>query len=315
MLDLNAPEADFVVKTPGLDDAYDLVKSGRVRQGMEHMGLTLWYLRKHHSQARWNQMKKGQLAAHPIREVAQKCPVTLRNFIKPRGYAGDAVTLDYIYGILTDQTKAPEGLAAQVYDATLRSECVSAVRFRRAELARLADQAAENFKSPRVLSIAAGHLREFELSEAAQSGKIGEWVAFDQDPESLDVVSNSYSNKIARTVNGNIVDLISGRMKFSNFHLTYAAGLFDYLPDQAARRLIQLMCEATEPGGKVMVANFMPDIQCVGHMEAYMDWTLIYRTEEELLSLFSKVKGVSIARTEIKTDPDRNIAFVTATIG
>lgn len=60
-------------------------------------------------------------------------------------------------------------------------------------------------------------------------------------------------------------------MKFQGFHLTYAAGLFDYLPDPAAQRLVQLMCNATVKGGRVMVANFMPDIQVVGYMEAYMD--------------------------------------------
>ena len=63
-----------------------------------------------------------------------------------------------------------------------------------------------------------------------------------------------------------------------------------------------------------MIANFMPDIQCIGYMEAYMDWHLIYRTEAQLRAMFSNVRGVKLSRIEVGTDPDRNIAFATATI-
>ena len=233
---------DFHVKTPGLDDAYELVKAGWVRHGMEHMGLTLWYLRKLYIPAQWQHMMKGQLLAHPIREVSHTCPITSRNFHKPRGYAGDAVTLDYIYGIFGEQTPRPQGLAAEVYAATVHSECVHAVRFRRAELARLVDEAAETFVKPRILSIASGHMHELDLSDAARRDRVGDWIAFDQDDKSLAVVSRDYADCRVKTVNGTIRDLIAGRMKFDGFHLTYAAGLFDYLPDPAARRLTELMC-------------------------------------------------------------------------
>jgi hypothetical protein len=63
-----------------------------------------------------------------------------------------------------------------------------AVRYRRRLLAGLIDRVAKR-GGPSVLAIAAGHLREVELSCAVQSGSLKEFVAFDQDEASLAVVA------------------------------------------------------------------------------------------------------------------------------
>jgi hypothetical protein len=92
----SGPAPGFVLKAPSFDDALELINAGYVRHGMEHAGLTFWYSRRHYATAHWRFLTKGQLFEHPVRNIATTCPMTSRNYHKSRGYAGDAVTLDYI---------------------------------------------------------------------------------------------------------------------------------------------------------------------------------------------------------------------------
>ena len=70
-----------------------------------------------------------------------------------------------------------------------------AVRYRRRLLAGLIDRVAKR-GSAGVLAIAAGHLREVELSSAVQSGALREFVALDQDENSLALVDRDYARSL-----------------------------------------------------------------------------------------------------------------------
>src|SRR4051794_26007505 len=48
--------------------------------------------------AGWPAFARGCLD-HPLRNLLHEDPFTFRAFSKPRGYAGDAVMMDYIYGL------------------------------------------------------------------------------------------------------------------------------------------------------------------------------------------------------------------------
>jgi hypothetical protein len=69
------------------------------------------------------------------------------------------------------------------------------------------------------------------------------------------------------------------------FDLVYAAGILDYLPDALARGLCAALRGLLRPGGELLVANFLPGSKSTGYMEAFLDWWLLYRTPEALLSL------------------------------
>src|SRR5690242_9529003 len=115
---------------------------------------------------------------HPLRGLLHQDPFTYRAFSKPRGYAGDAVMMDYNYGLGEARTAAREatllGRAILQYMDTRPS--AQAVRYRRRLLAALIDRIARRGGAS-VLAIAAGHLREVELSRAVQSGALLEFVA------------------------------------------------------------------------------------------------------------------------------------------
>jgi hypothetical protein len=103
--------------------------------------------------------------------------------------------MDYIYGLvearLAVRDATPLGRAILHYMDTRPS--ARGVRHRRQLIAELIDREAAK-GTRRVLAIAAGHLREVELSAAVRSGELEEFVAFDQDEASLAVVSRDHGD-------------------------------------------------------------------------------------------------------------------------
>lgn len=298
-----------------MDKAYELISSGRMLEGGAQLRETLAKLRASMDRQEWEAFAKLEAAHHPIREIMHLCQMTCRSFHKPRGYAGDAVMLDHIYGLGEAKfAPHPATLAGQVYFATMNSASVRAVRFRRTVLAKLIDETVHRVGDgmARILSIAAGHLREAELSQAVMGGRVGELIALDQDVESLEVINRDYAGRNIRTVHGSVRQLIGGKQKFSGCDLVYAAGLFDYLEQPVGKRLVENMFDMVRPGGKIMVANFTHDIPDAGYMETMMDWWLVCRSQEQVADLFSGLPQEHIGKLEIFCDPDQNIIFATA---
>jgi extracellular factor (EF) 3-hydroxypalmitic acid methyl ester biosynthesis protein len=160
-----------------------------------------------------------------------------------------------------------------------------------------------------VLALAAGHLREWQLSAAAASGDIAEWVAFDQDPLSVALVERELGARGVTAVAGSVRELLTGRRHFEGYDLVYAAGLFDYLTEPVARRLVELMHTMLAPEGRLLVANFLPGIPDVGYMESMMHWHLIYRSRGEMRELFRTLPAASQATLALSTDPDCNVVY------
>ena len=102
--------------------------------------------------------------------------------------------------------------------------------------------------------------------------------------KSLEEAESSLPDWSLEAVQGSIRRLISGRENLGTFDLIYSLGLFDYLEVAPARQLVGALFEMLKPGGRLVVANFLP-MQSAAYMEAFMDWHLIYRTPEQLISL------------------------------
>ncbi len=289
-----------------------LAKAGDVYEQMRDIVSHLHVLRESSSQQDWTGLLRDEMRSSKWLPIAHLCPFTRRSYEKPRGYAGDAVILDYIYGIEASESPSPTGLAQDVFEFTRNSAACRAVRYRRTLIAQLVDEAALRKKSPSILSVAAGHLREFDLSLAAQRRAFKRWVALDQDNLSIDLVNATYGNAGVSGELGSVRDLLVGKKQYAGFDFVYAAGLFDYLPDDVARRLIVTMEGMLNPGGRLMVANFLPNILDAGYMETFMDWHLIYRDEGDMLGLFETGLFDNDA-IKMHRDPDHNIVFAIAT--
>jgi hypothetical protein len=90
----------------------------------------------------------------------------------------------------------------------------------------------------------------------------------------------------------------------------YAAGLYDYLSQSFATRLTKVMFDMLRSGGKLLVANFVPNHAEVGYMETFMQWHLIYRTEHKLAALADEIPPSEIAFKRTFLEENGNILFL-----
>lgn len=256
----------------------------------------------------WQSFCKEVVPQHRLTQVISEDPFTTHSVRKPRGYAGDAELLDYIYG----HRQAPaSSVGKTIFNFTTNTPASRAVRNRANMIAKIIDRMAEERGPIRVLSIACGHLREADMSEAVREGKVAEYVAFDQDQRSIAHVNERLGGKNVRTVEGSVVDLLKGRHDdLGGFDFVYAAGLYDYLTQRLATRMTTWMFNATRPSGMTLLTNYLRDIGGDGYMEAFMQWELIFRSPEELADTTRRIPANQIASTKTYVDDDNMIVFV-----
>lgn len=301
-------------ETHVLDDVHEKISSGRVHEGMSELLPALQTMRLNAGEPQWKEFVQ-QCLNHPLRELVHQDPFTYRAFSKPRGYAGDAVLLDYIYGREEGWSVPPETteLGQQIFDFTTRSMACEGVRARRGFIADVLDHFVEQTPRPHVLSIAAGHLREALLCAAVKRRKIGRFVAFDQDEESLTEVRRCYGSQGVTPVHGSIRQLLLQKVDLGHFDLVYSTGLFDYVPLNTAQRLTWVMFQMLRSRGRLLVANFLPGILDLGYMETYMGWNLIYRTRTEMLQVSDRIPQSEIRDIRLFAEDNQNIIFLEIT--
>jgi SAM-dependent methyltransferase len=290
------------------------VNEDQVRAGMDDLFLGLTAHRSRASEAEW-QDSVALCVHHSLKEMIHQDPFTQRAFTKPRGYAGDAKLLDYIYG-REERWSLPDSvspLGRSIFDYTTSAPAAAGVRARREFIANLLDDLAEEFPRPHVLSIAAGHLREALLSAAVKRRKLGRLVALDADKESLEEVARCYSYYGVEIIPASFRHLVTGKIQPGHFDLIYATGLLDYLAHNVARQLIWVLFQLLNPRGRLVVANFLPGIRDAGFMESYMDWKLIYRTRQEMLAVTELIPDPDIRDIRLFSEENHNILFLQVT--
>ena len=284
-----------------LDETHGALNNGHdVNGGMTSLIEGLWSLRRSCSTSTWKSLQE-RAHQHPLRRVLHSDPFTKWGFDKPRGYPGDAVLLDYTYGHgpFVEQTIAQAtNVGKQVHAWLMTYSGAAGIRDRRRVLARMIDETAALKPHPHVLSIACGHLRESLLSQALQSGKIGRFVAMDQDEESLKVVRRNHQDGTVETVCCAVKELLTAPPNRERFDFIYAAGLYDYLPASIAEALIAVTFGMLNSGGKLLISNAINTVKDAGYMELYMDWWLVYRNAGEVPTLLSRLRAHEIARVK-----------------
>ena len=295
--------------TPALDSISEQLHAGRVADALDELIDDLNACRQQEPQD-WPAYARACLS-HPVCSLLHQDPFTYRAFAKPRGYAGDAVMMDYIYklGEADHAVRSATQLGRAVFDATDKSPAKQGVRYRRRLIGELIDQMARRGAAS-VLAVAAGHLREVELSVAVRTGRIQEFVAFDQDEASLAVVARDYAHLGVRTMPGSVRNILTGKAQLGQYDFVYAAGLFDYLNAPVATALTRRMFEMTRPGGLMLIPNFLTGVRDAGYMEAFMDWHLIYRNHADMRALAAALPHGSVADRQVFDDPDDAITFL-----
>ena len=267
---------------------------------------------KFESDADWRRFIDEQIRTHPIFPALHEDPFIGRAFAKPRGYAGDAVLLDFIYQDPANRCYATAATArgrASLGFST-NTPAPRAGRTRAWLLANEIDAVCARTEAAEIFSLACGHLREARHSVELASQPVGRFLAMDQDVESLEVVRRDAGPLGVEAAEGSVKSTIARGAGLGRFDFIYAAGLLDYLNDRAAGRLVRALFGMLKPAGKLWVANFLPDIVDRAFMESFMDWWLIYRTPAQMLELASGVSEEECSSRRTFVEPEFNIVFL-----
>lgn len=257
-----------------------------------------------------------------------KSPWMHRARTKPLGYPGDYEVMNHIY----KRRMQGRSLIGQALNyASLHSPAARAVRNRRDmikfELKKLCErQSAEGDQTPlKILSVAAGPAQEIYelLSELKMLNRPIDITLFDQDAAALafaygrlrQLVDQRWPEKVRVVYLHDSIrrlledaDLFNG---FGHFDAVICSGLFDYLRQSTAVKLTAHMHSYTKVEGQVYIGNMVPCNPSRWIMEHHLDWELLYRTHDEILSFAGEACPAS--RLELLTEPSGVNPFVRIT--
>jgi extracellular factor (EF) 3-hydroxypalmitic acid methyl ester biosynthesis protein len=214
-----------------------------------------------------------------------------RVLVKPRGYAGDFLTIDWMY---RNEPGGVAPLGPLIDRLFLERPTVRAARSRRGLLAEeIALALARGGGSVRVTSLACGPAAEFFDVFKENPGVKLQATLVDIDFQALAFVEERRNaaglTKRMRLEHANLVYLATGRstLDLKDQNLVYSIGLIDYFEDQFVIALLNWIHGCLAPGGKVILGNFHPRNPDRAFMDLILDWKLIHRTEEDMNRLFN----------------------------
>lgn len=309
MQSLNSSAPDFLLAAESI-----LLSGGEPRDAIELLARSLYKMRQQLPFDAWKEFATVDYRQHSLMKVLQEDPFIWRAFNKPRGYAGDGEILDFIFapedGFQPQAVQEASELGQRLYAYTAQTEVPRAVRARRRCIVERINDTVERTDKPHILSLACGHLPEARYITALRDGRIGRFVAMDQDKQNLATVEREFGSLGVVTLTGSVREMLKGLLPEGEFDFIYAAGLYDYLAPSVAQRITEILFARLHPGGRLFLANYLPGIAYAGFIEAILDWWLIYRSKPELLSVAETLPQQQVASYRIAVEEEGNIAML-----
>jgi hypothetical protein len=296
-----------------LDQTLTAIQDGEIRAAMDRLIAGLHALRNSISGKEWRTSTIPALRTHAVYTALLEDPFVRHSAARPRGYAGDAELLDFIYASDNIRPRLDQASARgrKLYQYSSATSITQAVRNRLGMAAEEADRIAESGRRSQVMSIACGHLREAGIMDCVREKKFGRFLAVDQDEVSLELVRRQWSDTGVEPVRMSARQLIrSNDQHRGSFDFIYALGLYDYLSNETGAHLLRRIVEFLQPGGKAWIANFVPDLIPAAFMEGVMDWWLVYRQPRDLEALSERIDPSMIASQRLFAEPENNVVFL-----
>jgi len=303
--------ADLKIVKQWLDEAFNLFKTGAWSEGLLLVANKVNETYLKFGPDRFKNEVLSVCLSHPLRQVIHQDPYTRHSFYRPRGYAGDAALIDFIYGLRSPETTDTE-LGRFIFSEHMQSSAAKSVRYRSAFLGERIEKLART-GSKEVLAVACGHLREALFAPSLRTNPEFRITALDQDAQSIRVVQEMKEREGfagITTLHSDLKPIFFGRFGKARWDFIYSAGVYDYLPDKLARRLTRKMFDLVRPGGSLLIANFKPNLYERGYMELYMNWHLIFRQKNEIEELTSQISTNEILALKSHLDPEMNILYL-----
>lgn len=243
-------------------------------------------------------------------------PIETNRYIiqKPLGYAGDYITMIYIYEYCERKYLGNSSYEKIINNYTCNIP-ISCSNIKRKEFFKrkiLETMSLKDIPIPRVLNVGCGPARE--LIELLEDGAINRTLIFDCldfEKRALDYVCKNLSkieNKNReflhiRFINKNIIDLVKNKnleeIHKWGYDLIYCAGVFDYLSNRISFKLIETLYSLLESGGFLIICN--ADNDNASHRSYYEmlgDWKFNHRTRPEMLKWTENIENMAEIRFE-----------------
>ncbi len=165
----------------------------------------------------------------------------------------------------------------------------------------------------RVASLGCGPAREvsdFIARRKEWPGQVA-WTLIDQEDEALSIAYNdSHRQLLATGANGLLQCLHLSFVQImrdpsllpieSGQHFIFATGLFDYLGEAVAQVLVRTLFDQLAPGGLIVLGNALGPNDHFWSPEFILDWTMLYRTREEMLRLGKRLPETAEVSVEVE---------------
>ncbi len=241
-----------------------------------------------------------------------------RSYEKPLGYPGDFEVMNYVY------RWRPEGqtsFARLVHRLGLEVGEFIASRMVGIQQSIARELNAKPGGEPlSVVNLGAGPAQE--VANTLKMPKLARRVDFALVDQDLSALSYAYAQAYPqalrsagaatlRCLHVSFTELLRSGTLFKRLgqaDMIYSIGLLDYLTQRRAKRLVCDLFEQLKPGGLLVVANMRKwPGSIMWPLEYVADWSLVYRTENEMRDL---AEGLGPASVEITTDETKQAYFL-----
>lgn len=228
---------------------------------------------------------------------------------KPYGYAGDFQIIDDMYR----NSPETQGVGRLFDNYAQMASIAIALRNRKEDMKRFLTESIKGFTGDKfcVMNLASGpcrEIKELDILEKMQKTSIV-FDCFDQDEAAIHYATNLLGDK-ARFVNFRRENAIRLALKKdihelipSKYQFIYSMGLFDYLDNRVAVRLVRNLKTLLADGGQMIIANMREKFQnpSVYFLEWVGDWNLIYRKEDDYKKIFLEA-GFTESKVDITSE-------------
>lgn len=290
-----------------LDAVLDLARGGGVHEALDGLNAALAAVRRHASAESW-QRAVATARTHALREFVHRDPFTFRCFAKPRGYAGDAIALDYVLRRRDLAVRATDPVA-DLHHYTTHGVLARALLHRREIVANVIDEIALHAPVPiRIFAAGCGHLRECDRLRTLKEGRIERITAFDADPQNIEAVRREYPLAPVSAHLGSVRQLLEGRHLFDDMDFAHSGSLMETLPQGEAQELTRALLATVKPGGTLLVSNPLDTFSEAGYLEAYMDWRMVYRSRAAVEALAAGLPDDAVESVTYLQNPEATLA-------
>ncbi|HEX2920824.1 MAG TPA: class I SAM-dependent methyltransferase [Bacteroidales bacterium] len=203
-------------------------------------------------------------------------------YVKPYGYPGDFLLIDYIYNF-----KVNEDERYRNWDLFFQNQAgANAVRNRKDYFVRYCSEISKSRNNPKVLILGSGPGSDvYEFFSTYPNANISfDLIDFDQ-------AAIEFSKERNKVFNDKISYYRINALRYNSlklYDLIWSAGLFDYFKDKHFNFLVRKYYHCLTEDGEMIISNFSTRNPTKKLMEHLSDWYLNLRTESDLYRIASE---------------------------